>query len=62
MTEKEINVVSWNSALKGLVILADQNEKLWLDLVIPSQEIKIAKQDKKRIKKSIKFIKYLLRS
>jgi hypothetical protein len=57
---KEENITSWKSAMRGLFILGKANEELWLDLSEPREKIEIEKDEKKYIKKAIKFAKKLL--
>jgi len=59
--EKLRNIVSWKSALRGLAILADENDYLWDNWKEARKEIEIGKEDKKKIKTSLKFIKYIIK-
>jgi len=61
MTDEERNIASWMSAMDGLVILDKQNKDLWLSKKEPREQIDVDKSNKKHIKRSLKFIKYLLR-
>lgn len=60
MTDKERNITSWKSAIRGLYILGKENEELWIDKSEPREQIEIDKDEKKYIRKAIKFAKKLL--
>lgn len=56
------NIVSWQSALQGLVILAEQNKILWDKWKEPCEKIcdmKVTIEEKEKIKTSVKFLKYI---
>ena len=57
---KEENITSWKSAIRGLYVLGKQTEELWLDLKEPREKIEIDRDEKKYIKKAIRFAKKLL--
>lgn len=61
---KERNIVSWQSALRGLVILGEQNKILWDKWKEPWGKIcdmKVTVEEKEKIKTSMKFLKYIIK-
>jgi len=62
MTEQDRNMTSWISALGGLRILAEQNEKLYkdtdeLEIILRAR---LTKEEKEKIKKAMDFISKVL--
>ena len=63
----EATIISWRSTLRGLWHLAEHNERDFLywwearDKIMENFEYQNTKYMKKKIKKSLKFIKYILR-
>lgn len=58
MTRLEL-YTSWKSAIGGLVLLGDQIKmvKHWKLFLVP-----LAKEDKKKIKTAVRFIKYIIKN
>ena len=58
------NVTSWKSAIRGLTLLGMQTPNVFLDIKIPAKEVakELDKEDKKKIKTAVRFIKYILKN
>ena len=62
MTDKERNLTSWVSALSGLRILIDQNDKLYTSQSEPATYLNASMMaaEKEKVKKAIDFLSYVL--
>ena len=64
---EEKNVISWRSTLRGLWILAEQNEKYWAGWRKPRKAIledfkyQNTELIKKKLKEAVKFINFVVK-